>query len=225
MKIQDNRYGGTCACGCGKKTNINRHDDPITGRKAGQHKMFVAGHYHLLLRQLNGPTYGQQMRRRELREKRLREIIGAILETDGTVSLQEIGEDVAPEFSLQGVSRMVNHARDYRWDLRVPHIIVRRPKKQFIPYERPEIPYERETELPMLVNQRRSLALDAPRAEDEESYHSVIPCGNLNPLEMLMLKEEMESEEFQDRQQRIRAWDDWHERKRPLVSLSAILQA
>ncbi len=213
-KLQPKNPSGLCQCGCGGKTNIATTNNYQTGRMAGEHYLYIHGHEHNAIRKQR-PEWGRHSRRNKLVQVRRVELVTAILESKGVTSLQEIAANVAPEFRLQDVSRMVNKARTWTWRWEIPHIIVRKPRKAFVPYERTEIPYERETELPMLINQRNATALDAPRLEGDEDGYGIIACGNMTPLELLMLKEEMESEEEQDRQKRIAEWQAWEERRKP----------
>ena len=78
-------------------------------------------------------------------------------------------------------------------------------------YERKEIPYERETELPMICNQRGVILLDAPVVgnDDELSFYEVVSGTSLTPLELLILKEDQGSQEHRDRLRRIEEWDRW----------------
>lgn len=79
-------------------------------------------------------------------------------------------------------------------------------------YERPEIPHERETEIPLLVNSRRVVSLDAP-VFDLENSHTLFKSAELTPLEILLLKEERQSEEWQERQRHISEWNRYLKRK------------
>lgn len=81
-------------------------------------------------------------------------------------------------------------------------------------YDRPEIPHERSTELPLLVNQRFMRSLDAAFFDSDADAHSVIAAPSLTPLESLLLKEEQESPEFLERKKRIIEWNAWALRKR-----------
>lgn len=63
-------------------------------------------------------------------------------------------------------------------------------------YERPDIPYERETEINYLVNQRFIASLDAPMFSGDDSYHSFVPSSGDDPLALLIAKEEA-AERFQ----------------------------
>ncbi len=221
-KIAPKNPSGFCMCGCGEKTRIATSNDYQTGRMIGEHYLYIHGHVHNAIRKQR-PEWGRQSQRNKLVQVRRVEIVTAILESKGVVSLQEIASNVAPEFRLQDVSRMVNKARTWTWKWEIPHIIIRKPRKAFIPYERTEIPYERETELPLIVNRRNAMNLDAPRFDDDEDGYGIVACGNMTPLELLMLKEDMESEEEQDRARRIAEWRDWDERKRPLLNLGELL--
>lgn len=82
-------------------------------------------------------------------------------------------------------------------------------------YERPEIPNERETELPLLVNQRFVCEFDSPvRGYDGESlYNFVADSAAKTPLEILLEKEEYMTGEPSDRARRITEWERWCERK------------
>lgn len=61
-------------------------------------------------------------------------------------------------------------------------------------YERPEIPDEFATEIPLLLNQGRSLSLDAEPVNDLAPYEK-IASPSLTPLEILMALEDLELHE------------------------------
>jgi len=205
---------GFCQCGCGCRTTRLQYDDPVRGLKAGQFARFKHAHYHNLKRALD-PSWGEHSRRTQLQWERKEALVVAVLSSGGIKSLDEIRQEVAPEFRLEGASKMINNARRLGLWGPIPSILVRRPRKAFVPYVRMEIPYERETEIPLLVNRRSIQALDAPHPEFETSYYDYLASTAESPLELLMLKEEMESEEYQDRQRRIREWQLWNERQKP----------
>jgi hypothetical protein len=107
-------YNGQCECGCGKQTSILKYDDPASGRKAGQHRRFLPGHYHRHMRAL-GKYTGDQYSRLKLIEQRRHDLVIAVLDSGGKTSLEEIAKTVAPEFALEGCSMMINSAR--KWEL------------------------------------------------------------------------------------------------------------
>lgn len=75
-------------------------------------------------------------------------------------------------------------------------------------YERPDIPNERETEIPMLVNQRAVRSFDAPASSQiDRSLYELFASPTLDPCTMLMLKEHQESRAFQEREFRIEQWE------------------
>jgi hypothetical protein len=57
------------------------------------------------------------------------------------------------------------------------------------PYLRPEIPYERTTEIPMLIGMRMMLSLDTLDYFGR-SFHELISTDGLSPLQLLIAKEE-----------------------------------
>jgi hypothetical protein len=87
-------------------------------------------------------------------------------------------------------------------------------------YERPEIPNERETEIPLLVNRRNIRSLDAPVFDGDECGHTLFKSDTMNPLEILLLKEEQQSEEYLQRGRRISEWKRWRERKSSAFSIT-----
>ncbi len=89
-------------------------------------------------------------------------------------------------------------------------LICRQPTRP--KYERPEIPNERETEISMLVNNPAIKSLDAPVYESETG-HSFYAGEGLSPLEILLLKEEMQSVEFREKQKRIEDFKRFESRK------------
>ncbi len=94
----------------------------------------------------------------------------------------------------------------YQWlDFSRVNIIVRaRPT-----YERPEISNEKETEIPLLVNQRNAISLDSRLGEDGHSLYDFfdIGRGQITPADYLMLKEEFESEEGFFKMKDMQAWE------------------
>lgn len=79
-------------------------------------------------------------------------------------------------------------------------------------YERPEIPYERETEIALLTDRRWVVCLDAP-LDDDGDLHSNISGSALTPLEILMMKEDEESPETQWRRRETDRFTRWAERQ------------
>jgi hypothetical protein len=212
LKFNKTLTAGFCQCGCGQPTNIIKYDDPKSGRKAGQHKMYVVGHFHRHMRAL-GLVTGEQVDRAKRREIVRKDLIVSILESDGKKSLQEIASRVAPDFQLEGCSMMVNSARKWQlYGVDIPRIWTHHPKKIIPVYERPDIPNERETEIALLTFRRNFNSLDAPKFDDLDS-HGFYASMSLNPLEILITKEEMESEEYRERERRMEEWQRWQERK------------
>ena len=87
------------------------------------------------------------------------------------------------------------------------------------PYERPEIPNERETEIPLLTAMRQAVALDAPAPGRDESNYQFVSSGSMSPDEILMMKEEMETQEYAERQQRIRQYERFESRRASAFAL------
>ena len=87
-------------------------------------------------------------------------------------------------------------------------------------YERPEISNEFATEIPLLVNRRHIRSLDAPVFDGLECGHTLFKSDQLTPLEILMLKEEQESEEYKERSKRIAEWNRWRHRKSSAFSIT-----
>lgn len=110
------------------------------------------------------------------------------------------------------IARSPNRIESYIGQLRdiatIQIIIPARPR-----YERPDIENERETEIRLLVNQRNAIPLDAPLFDTERSGHEMWGSNSLTPLEILLLKEEQESEDFRLRNKSIVEWERWRWRK------------
>jgi hypothetical protein len=79
-------------------------------------------------------------------------------------------------------------------------------------YERPDIPHEEETELPLLVRFRAMLCLD-DSLEDGALFHEFIASPAKTPLELLMEKEFFDSPEWRERERRMEEWLAYQERK------------
>lgn len=213
---------GFCECGCGGVTNTSPRANANLGLKAGEHYRWIFGHWHLAERKLN-PEHGAQYQRAKRREAIRRVLVEVVLESDGMTALEEIRRKIAPEFKLEGCSRMLNMAREWggivasdgKWQCvpNIPRVVIRRAAQKRPEYERPEISYERETELSMMVNRRDAILLDGVVFEGDSNRHMLIDSGSLTPLEMLLLKEDLESEEQQSRQRRIAEWEQWVERR------------
>lgn len=159
-------------------------------------------------------------REEKTRAQKRAELFKAVIVTNGTKSLQEIAGDVLPKHPLESCSQLLNGMRRWRWVNgeiyygELPQIVVKPWVQKVEPYERREIPYEHETEIPFLTRQRHMILLDAPiSTEESSSGHSTYGSNSLTPLEILMLKEEAESEEYQDRERRIKEWNRWIARR------------
>jgi hypothetical protein len=225
--LRDPNPSGLCLCGCGQKTTIQKYDNKQQGIRAGCHRCFCHGHFQAVLKLLD-PKWGRQFQRQELREIKRGLLVKTILSTNGLTSLEEIRRAVAPEFELEGCSRMVNSAREWGyvvgerkqliWLPEIPRIIVRYPRQTRPPYERPDIPNERETEIPLLTKSRFIKSLDESFGDDDRTGYYFIPSNTLTPLELLLLKEDIESEENKDREQRIVEWNRWVERRQSVFS-------
>jgi transposase-like protein len=87
------------------------------------------------------------------------------------------------------------------------------PVQQRPRYERKEIPNELETEIKLLVNSRFIKSLDAPVFDGDDCGHSVITTESKSPLELLILKEEKESQEYLEQQRRISEYQRYLERQ------------
>lgn len=182
---------GLCECGCGGRTTLLANDDNARGLKAGDYSRFIFGHWHDLKRTVN-PNYGAGFKRIKQREIIRAKLVEAAI--SGPVTIWDLKRSIAPQLRPEGISRMLNYARDmsaFGLYPVVPNIIVR-TKLQIRPqYERPEIPNEQETEIPLLVKKRFMLALDGTPFESSESYHSFLNTGVASPLDLLIEKEEL----------------------------------
>lgn len=179
---------GFCQCGCGERTTRTLHDDRARGLKAGDYSRFIKGHWHNAQRARN-PNYGAQYQRL-VRRDAIRVI--AAREASNVKSLAELRERVgASDFRIEGLSRLLSIARDFNWNEQdIPELpaIIRKPVPP--PYERQIIPYEFETEIPLLTNSARFMSLDEP-TEDGRTAHSWLRHSNdLTPLDILIEKEE-----------------------------------
>lgn len=208
---------GACECGCGATTTQLVYDDKVRGLKAGTYCRFIAGHHHNIKRREN-PEYGKQSQRQKLRNKTRDKLVKAAIQSNGKCTVEELKRTVAPEFRMEGVSRMLNYGREMaRWGLyeQFPNILVRRVEPIRPRYERPDIPNEFETEIPLLVNQRNATCLDAPVFDGDESRHTIFNSGGAapTPLELLLLKEEQGTAEYRERWRRIEEWEAFLQKK------------
>lgn len=82
-------------------------------------------------------------------------------------------------------------------------------------YERPDIPNERKTEIPLLVNRRYVRSLDAPMFDVDESGHTFFKNElTMTPFEIVCLNEERLMEnKYESRAWRIAEWERWCERQ------------
>lgn len=85
------------------------------------------------------------------------------------------------------------------------------------PYERPDIPDEFETEIPLLLSKWNAVPLDVSNSDREDGNHSFIASDCMTPLEALMLKEEIESEEHRQRLNDIILWERFQKRENPTL--------
>lgn len=207
---------GICECGCGGTTTRLVNDDKARGLKAGDHCRFIFGHWHAKKRSEN-PDYGKNYQRAKLRDIVRDKLVKVAIESGGSVTVEELKMTVAPTFRTEGISRMLNYGRElaeFGFYQSFPRILVRRTEPTRPRYERPEIPDERATEIPLLINRRGVKSLDAPLFDDFDSGHTFFKSEALNPLEILLLKEEQNDDEVKQRLQRIAEWNRWIERKR-----------
>lgn len=79
-------------------------------------------------------------------------------------------------------------------------------------YERPPIAYEQRTEIRFLVDRPDTVLLDVA-VLDDHTHHEFIASLCLNPLEILIAKEETNSRENLDRQQRVAQFNNFLSRK------------
>lgn len=84
------------------------------------------------------------------------------------------------------------------------------------PYERPDIPDEFETEIPLLLNKWNAVPLDHSGVDREDGNHSFFASDWMTPLEILMMKEEMESIEHEQRQNDILQWNRYQTQLNPV---------
>lgn len=188
-----------CLCGCGEFTTVLEYDEPKKGLKAGDSRDYVNGHYHLHMREIHGEQYGSQNRRQKQREK-VREALVGEIKKDQKNGKNKTLEDVYEAykeygFEKEGISRLINSA--VLWGY-VHSKLPRRAIKRIAPYERKIIPYEFETELPLLTNYRNAVSLDSAPYEYEDgsgSYHERISGYTSTPFEIVCMKEE-EPERF-----------------------------
>ncbi len=167
-------------------------------------------------RKMRSHQYFQSLK---LREQRRKALVFSILDSGGTKSLEEIAGSVAPNHPLESCSLLVNSARKWRWldgnifYESIPQIIVRHTAQVRPVYERPNIENERETEIPMIQRWRNVVSLDAP-VFNYQNGHQYFSSESQTPLEILMMKEEMESEEWQERERRLVEWRKFEQRNR-----------
>lgn len=173
-----------------------KHEDKARGLQAGDYSTFVHGHYHVWKRKQN-PEWGKQATRQREREAARKVLVEAIQENDDLTTATQLAK-LAPSFRIEGIQRMINLARDYGTWGRVREIIVRTPARVVPQYERPEISYEADTELPFLVLMRHISALDAPD-ENGNDMHGSTPSHSKTPCEILMEKEDQQEDDA--------AWD------------------
>lgn len=203
-----------CACGCGKFTSPTKREDKARGLQAGDYSTFVHGHYHVWKRQQN-PEWGKQATRQRERENARKVLVEAIQQDDDITTATQLAA-LAPRFRIEGIQRMINLAREYGTWGSVREIIVRAPVKRVDPYERKEIEYEHETELPFLVLMRHISALDEPNEEGND-LHERIASHTKDPCALLMEKEEMESEDATwDR--KMETWYEFAETRQTLLT-------
>lgn len=187
MELKIEIRAGICACGCGHKTTQLKNDDKARGLKKGDYSKFIQGHWHNVKRGENA-QWGNQYRRIKQRDAARRELAKVAIENP-RMSVETLHQQVAKEFRLEGVSRLLNFARQCQFYGIIPSLNTRKNIQRVDQYERKEIDYEKETELPMLTWQRFILSLDED-VEETNSRHETIPGRFLSPLELLIEKEE-----------------------------------
>jgi len=217
---------GFCGCGCGCKTTVLEYDDPKTGRKAGEHRTWLRGHYHKRAREMLGPNYACQLDRMKQADEVRRDMVQAFY-SDRTMTRC----DVLDKFKDRGFDRanlsrifingLVDHSRGL--NLQALGVPSKRPKPKrptLEPYERKEIPYENETDISYITKWRGVLCLDSVLGDGGTTYHDLIRDGE-SPAELLMIKEEFDERERLQKERR--RFAEWEANKRPLQSFAELL--
>lgn len=213
-KAQPSQKGpgvGLCECGCGQYTTATAQNDVARGLKRGEYSRFIKGHWHNLKRKEN-PRWGSQYQRLRQRDDVRQKLVQRLRQNGSPLTLEELRREFGYEFRMEGLSRMLNYARSLsKFGLfpKVPDTIVRYKHQVKPPYERPEIPYEQETEITLLTNQRFFTSLDDTPFEGSCTLHEIVRSNTATPLDMLIEKEEAQSWESIQRKRDIEAFDNY----------------
>lgn len=214
---------GFCACGCGRRPTKYEYDDPKSGKKAGDYRTWIKGHYYAHRRKY--VTLNERYVRYK-ENNRLREKIAKIAMSPGPLkTIEEIRGSLGVERTNWSVSRMLNCEREIRAFYRenVPVLRVKKPQLARPQYERPEIPYELETEIQFLTRMRHILSLDAPIDDREDEFHERVSAPNLAPDELLMMKED--EPERMARRREIENLNRFKESTTPLLRIGDFLKS
>lgn len=214
-----------CKCGCGGITTKLKYDDPIRGKLTGDYKDYIRGHWHEMRRR-SDPEYGKKYRN----FKKIESLRGVLVKAINDAKKTETLDDIQKQFkdhglSMWSVTRILNYTRSNLQSLygnvRVLPREHKKSKYYCRPYDRPDIPNERATDISLLTALRHFSSLDCA-VLDDKSLHDVIPCHSKTPLEILMEQEEAEEIERQDRISQA-ATQIWNSKKgKPIYSYSTV---
>jgi len=102
---------GLCKCGCGQRTTRLVYDDKITGKKAGDFKDYIHGHWVRVAGKKKKWTgeKAKRIRDRELARAKISEAVAQ----NPLLTIEDLRTTIAPDFNNWAISRMLNVARGY----------------------------------------------------------------------------------------------------------------
>lgn len=201
-RAEANREPGFCACGCGNKTGITKHDDKATGRKAGESAKWMPGHMTRWLRRTKHGLPFDSISRQKVIDDTKKELDEFLYHNRFATR-----DDIFDHFAKKGFAhcaigvmlRTIVRGFGYNEDeIEMPK---RRPLPVALPpYERKYIPYEKETELPLLCSLRLFASLDEAHFGTDRTRHETttirthdwLASAAMSPLDALIAKDDAE---------------------------------
>lgn len=202
VRAESNRAPGYCSCGCGSRTGVAKKDDPVGGRKAGESAKWMPGHMMSYMRRNKHGLAADSVSRVKERDDFKKELDEFLYRNRFATR-----DDVYDHFQKKGFRQSAigvmlrTVVRGYGYNEDEIEMPKRRPRPVALPpYERKHIPYERETELPLLTSIRLFASLDDVHFGTDRSRHETTTIRThdwhtpvaMSPLDALMAKEDAE---------------------------------
>lgn len=183
-------YREVCRCGCGQETPFD---------KWGRRMSYVKGHFAAVMERnrVKGKTNSGQYARQKQRNSVRSEMLDCLRQNPLLTREQILKRFEDRGFKREGLSRILRDGVEFDswvngWDLKMPPKTIKKAPPQ---YERQEIPYEFETEIPLLTrNHYKFSSMDAELMDEDG-------CATC-----VTLHDKLPSHEYFD-WEKVRPWD------------------